>query len=452
MSMVQMYKRAVPSALRNRIASIPFIQRRKNLQLVKEGELLAKEIRAARGDDGKIRVALMETRRAFWLNHASIYEAMSEDKDFEVKVFAVPKRSPRGDMDWAEYRRLIDFFAQNRIPCVQAHDLEHGVWHNPLRFGLPDVVFLSQPYDFQQNFMYGSAYWSRFCKVAFLGYGLTLIDRPVIFKAPCFSNCQYIFFEHEIHRELLRLYSPEHEGKLIVSGHPSLDGYLRPLKESERLCFKSPASKRRIIWAPHFTVSSDNDIRRFSHFFDYYGVFVQLAKEHPELEIVMRPHPALFNFMVNVGLKTAREAEEYRDGFNALPNARVYEEADYISLFRQSDALVLDSVGFIGAYAPTGKPVCFLESAKRERLNPVGERLLHADYAAWDAEEIREFVERVVLGGDDYKKAERDAAVKKALFIPPEGAGKRIVEEIRARLNKKKGAEEIGSASGGASS
>lgn len=451
MSLVQMYKKAVPVTLRNRIASIPFIQRWKNFQLVKEGEQLAREIRADQDDDGKIRVALMETRRAFWLNHASIYESMSEDRDFEVKVFAVPKRSPRGDMDWTEYRRLIDYFNQQHIPCVHAYDWDRGVWSNPIRFGLPDVVFIAQPYDFQQNFMYGSSYWSHFCKVAFLGYGLTLIDRPVIFRAPCFANCQFIFFEHEIHRELLRSYSPEHEDKLIVSGHPSLDGYLRPLQESERLPFKSPVSNRRIIWAPHFTVSSDNDIRRFSHFFDYYGVFVQLAKEHPELEIVMRPHPALFNFMVNVGLKTAREAEEYRAGFNALPNARVYEEADYVSLFRQSDALVLDSVGFIGAYAPTGKPVCFLESAKRERLNPVGEQLLHADYAAWNAEEIREFVERVVLGGDDYKKAERDAAVKKALFIPAEGAGRRIAEEIKSRLNKKKGGKECNAANGGPS-
>ena len=156
----------------------------------------------------------------------------------------------------------------------------------------------------------------------------------------------------------------------------------------------------------------------------------------------MRPHPALFTYMVNVGLKTPREAEEYRDGFNALPNARIYEEADYISLFRQSDALVLDSVGFIGAYAPTGNPVCFLESAKRERLNSIGERLLHADYAAWDADEIREFVERVVLGGDDWKKAEREAAVKKLIYIPPEGAGTRIAREIKTRLHaeRKKGA------------
>lgn len=442
MSIVQMYKEAVPPVLRNRIASIPFIQRWKNRQLVQEGEQLARKIRTDRGEDGKIHVSLMETRRAFWLNHASIYEAMSEDGDFEVNIFAVPKRSPRGDMDWAEYRRLIDFFDRKRIPCVHAYDLARGVWHNPLRFGLPDVVFLSQPYDFQQNFMYGSAYWSHFCKVVFLGYGLTLIDRPAIFQAPCFVNCQYIFFEHEIHRELLRSYSPEQEGKLIVSGHPSLDGYLSPLKEFERLQFKSPASKRRVIWAPHFTVSSDNGIHGFSHFFDYYGVLVQLAKNHPELEIVMRPHPALFTYMVNVGLKTPREAEEYRDGFNALPNARIYEEADYISLFRQSDALVLDSVGFIGAYAPTGNPVCFLESAKRERLNSIGERLLHADYAAWDADEIREFVERVVLGGDDWKKAEREAAVKKLIYIPPEGAGTRIAREIKTRLHaeRKKGA------------
>lgn len=435
MNMKSLYKKTVPKSVRDWIAGLPAVQDRRNRRLVAEGERLATGLREKRKADNQIRVALMETRQGFWLNHASIYEAMQSDGNFDVQVFAVPKRSPAGDMDWSAYRHLVQFFGDEGIPCVHAYDLDEGKWNNPLSFGLPDVVFLSQPYDFQQNFMYGSNYWSRFCQVAFVDYGFTVDESSFIFKAPCLDNCRYIFCETKIVRNLFCFYSPQHESKLVVTGHPSLDAYLHPLKESQRIPFKSVESTRRIVWAPHFTVASEKTGHHFSNFFEYYELFIQLAKEHPELEIVMRPHPALFNFMVDCGMKTVREAKEYRERFEALPNAFIYDAPDYISLFRQSDAILLDSISFIAACAPAGIPVCFLESSKRARLNSIGERLLHADYAAWDAEEIREFVERVVLGGDDWKKAEREAAVKKLIYIPPEGAGARIAWEIKTRLH-----------------
>lgn len=435
MQLIQIYKLLIPERLRQRIAAIPVWQKWRNQKLVKDGERFAAKSRRNRVQDGRIHVAFLETRRGFWLNHASIYEAMKADGTFDVQVFAVPKRSPAGDMDWEEYRKVIGFFGTEGIPCVHAYDLEKREWNNPLSFGLPDIVFLCQPYDFQHNFMYTSHFLNRFCQVAILNYGFTIAN--LFFRAPCLENCQYIFCESNQLFEVFLQYSPELADRLIVAGHPSLDAYLRPLADSQHIPFKSLQSRRRIVWAPHFTVAGGKTALQVSNFFEYFETFIQLAEDHPELEIVMRPHPALFTFMVDCGMKTKREAEECRERFEALPNAFIYEGAEYISLFRQSDAMVLDSLSFIAAYAPSGKPVCFLESGKRARLNPVAERLLHAYYAAWDAEEIREFVERVVLGGDDWRKAEREAAVKKLIYIPPEGAGARIAREIKARANNK---------------
>lgn len=434
MKIIQLYKKIVPEQFRKRVASIPFVQKRRNIQLVKDGECMAEAFRSHNPGDGKIHVALMENRRAFWLNHASIYAAMQADEDFDVRVFAVPKRSPAGDMDWDEYRKLIDFFWREGIPCTHAYDFNAGTWANPLNFGVPDIVFLSQPFDFQQNFMYGSEYWSHFSKVAFLNYSYAVDKWPFLFRSPCLEHCSFIFCENTVSKGLFELYSPIQHNKLVVTGHPMLDSYLHSSSVHRRIPHKSPATRYRITWAPHFTVAPDRTEAHFSNFFEYYETFILLANEHPELEIIMRPHPALFKFMVDSGMKTVQEAQEYRVRFEALPNGFIYEDADYIALFCQSDAVLLDSIGFIAASGPSGKPVCFLESSKRERLNSLGERLLHAYYVAWDTEEIREFVERVVLRRDDYKKEEREAAVKKLLYMPPEGAGTRIAREIKSRL------------------
>lgn len=429
MELIQLYKHLIPEMLRHRIASIPVWQAWRNQQLVKDGERLAAEGRAHGLSDKKIHVALMETRRGFWLNHASIYEAMKADDAFDVHVWGVPKRSPGGDMDWVEYQSLIDYFEAEGIPCSRAYDLEKRKWHNPIEFGVPDVVFLSTPYDTQYNYLYGSSYLGHFSNVAILPYGFSMLN--LFYSAPCLKNCQYIFCENET---LQDLFAPEYASRLVVVGHPSFDPYLHPLEESKRMAYKSAGAKHRIVWAPHFTVATGVTTHQCSNFFAYYELFLQLAKDYPELEIVMRPHPELFKFMVVCGAKTEREAMDYRKRFESLPNAFIYEDPDYISLFRQADAILLDSLSFIAACAPSGIPVCFLESAKRQRVNSIGERLLHADYAAWDAGEIREFVERVVIGGDDYKQEERVAAVKKLLYMPPEGAGTRIAREIKTRL------------------
>jgi len=398
---------------------------------------LASASQNGNGPDGVVRVTLLETRRGFWLNHESIYLAMESDNAFDAQVLAVPKRTPGGDMDWREYQSLVDYFEVEGIPCNRAYDLEERKWHNPLEFGVPDVVFLSTPYDFQYNVMYGSSYWRHFSKVAILPYGFSM--TYLFYHEPCLENCQFIFCENETLREL---FAPEHASRLIVAGHPSLDPYLHPLEASQNMPFKSAQAKKRIVWAPHFTVASGVTTHHCSNFFEHFEVFTQLAKDNPELEIVLRPHPELFKFMVDSGMKTAGEAAAYRMQFESLPNTDIYEGTDYISLFRQSDAIMLDSLSFIAACAPAGKPVCFLESAKRARVNSIGERLLRAYYAAWDAGEIREFVERVVLGGDDWKKEEREAAVKKLIYIPPEGAGARIAREIKNRLLAERKEEE----------
>lgn len=427
----------MPQRLRLWIAGLQAVQAWRNRELLKKGKRLAAKTQMQRKDDRKIHVVFLETRRAFWLNHASIYSAMKGASTFDVHVIAVPKRTPGGDFDWDEYRHLIAFFDQEGIPCHHAYDFETRTWINPLRFVLPNVVFPSQPYDYQVNYMYGSSYWKHFCDVCFVDYGVNVAAFPFSAPESFFGNCRFLFAQSEMDWTILAKLVPEHAGKLVVTGHPVLDAYLHPLQSAKRLSFKSPKSMRRIIWAPHFTVSSGKTGHHFSNFFEYYELFIQLAQKYPELEIIMRPHPALFNFMVNCGLKTNQEALEYRSRFEELTNCRIYDDADYIALFRQSDALVLDSISFIGAYAPTGKPVCFLESPQRERLSPVGERLLHAYYAAWNQTEVQDFIEKIVLDGKDPRKQERQEVVRKVLYMPPEGAGERIAKEIKVHLSKR---------------
>ena len=385
MTVKDIYKRLVPPEARNFVAGHPWVLNFRNRQLVREGQRLAEAARAARKPDGKMRVTFIVQRPALWPNHASIYEAMKADPAFEVSVIAIPKIPPAASApDLAEYGRLINFLEGKSISFSNGYDESARSWINPLKFGLPDLVFLPQPYAHTQGHMYHSPYLKHFCELAYLNYGTTLSNMPQVqYKLPLYTACRYIFVESAAHKALFIAHAPALADRLFVTGHPKLDAYRGPVPSDMGL-WKCPDAKHRIIWAPNFTVTNDRTPHTFSNFFEYFDFFLDHARAHPDIEFVLRPHPELFEHIIWSGMKTREESNAYRDRFNALPNGQVYEGGDIFTMFRQSDALILDSIGFLAEYLPTGRPICFLESLRRQRLNPIGERLLHAYYAAWN--------------------------------------------------------------------
>lgn len=432
MTVKDIYKWLVPPEARNLVAGHPWVLRLRNWQLVREGRRLAAAARAARKPDGKIYVAFIVQRPALWVNHASIYAAMQADPAFEASVIAIPKIPPAAlAPDLAEYGRLMDFLAEKGIPFSKGYDESVRSWISPLVFGCPDIVFLPQPYAHTQGYLYHSTYLKHFCRVAYLSYGAALSHMPLIqYELPIYAACRWIFVESEAHKALFVAHAPALADRLFVTGHPKLDAYRESVPRDMGL-WKCPLAKRRIIWAPHFTVTKDRTPHTFSNFFEYYEFFLGYAAAHPDVEFVLRPHPELFEHMVATGMKTRAEANAYRDRFNALPNGQVYEGGDIFQMFRQSDALLLDSIGFLSEYLPTGKPICFLDSPRRQRLNPIGEKLLHAFYSAWNAAEIEEFVDQVIAGGDDWRRRDRERAIRTCIYMPPAGAGAEIKNIIK---------------------
>ncbi len=384
---------------------------------------------------GKIHVAFVVQNRSYWPNHASIYAAMREDPAFSVSVFAIPKFVTGSRfLDLVEYSQLQADLDSKGIPHFKGFDASRQQWLNPWDFRLPEVVFLPQPYREHLGHIYNSQYWRQYAKIAYIPYGILMANLPRLqYQLPFFKDCWRIFVESEAHRALYLTHNPEIYDRTVVTGHPKTDAYLTPTKPTG--LWKLPAARKRIIWAPHFTVSDTlSPGHTFSNFFSYFDFFVEQAKIHPDIEFMLRPHPELFGYIVAHGLITKQEAEEYRKRFDALPNGQVYQGADIFELFKESDALVLDSIGFLAEYLPTGNPICFLDSARRQRLNDIGEALLATYYKAWNVDEIGYFIENVVMNGNDPLKEQRLAALAANLYLPPNGAGYAIKEYIKANI------------------
>lgn len=89
--------------------------------------------------------------------------------------------------------------------------------------------------------------------------------------------------------------------------------------------------------------------------------FIYLAKKYEgKVSFIFKPHPNLRNsLIINGYMKSVDDYEKYLDEFRKLPNASVQEEGDYLALFDTSDAIINDSISFIGEYMYVNKPMLF---------------------------------------------------------------------------------------------
>ena len=132
---------------------------------------------------------------------------------------------------------------------------------------------------------------------------------------------------------------------------------------------------------------------------------------------VLRPHPMLRAGSVAQGLfQSEQEYDEYLDMWNRLPNAKVIESGTYSDIFKSSDAMILDSISFLGEYLYVHKPMLFL-TRERNTFNDFGSELAKILYTAdgGDFNAIKRFVENTVIQNDDYMLKEREAFFEKYL-------------------------------------
>jgi CDP-glycerol glycerophosphotransferase (TagB/SpsB family) len=97
------------------------------------------------------------------------------------------------------------------------------------------------------------------------------------------------------------------------------------------------------------------------------------AKAHPEIDIVLRPHPFLFGTLTGRDLMTADELKIWRESWDLLPNTFTDIDGPFTSLALASDALITDGVSFIAEYPlVTGKPAIFWKKPEHWEFSNLG--------------------------------------------------------------------------------
>ena len=141
-----------------------------------------------------------------------------------------------------------------------------------------------------------------------------------------------------------------------------------------------------------------------TNFFTYYRFLLKYAEEHPDTDLLFRPHPlALENFQKN-GDMTAEEAKSFVAQCEALPNVSLDKEKEYAATFWGADVLISDISGIIPEFFVTGKPLIFCASNMILTPETTTAQILEASYVVHDQAQLEACLDQLKAGIDPLKE------------------------------------------------
>lgn len=321
-----------------------------------------------------------------WDAQIDIYEAMARDPRFDPIVATINRKFP-GDGAYggeAQTSAALDSegIAHLRLgmePSFAALDI--------LRALAPDVIFRQSQWehDVPPAFATERLNFARICSVP---YGMSIVAQfsqgqahpggvdPQSFDQPYHRAAWRVFCETRQTRDYFVQFHHADPAKFVVSGYPKLSRLLRAREQADRWPVGNPARRRRrVIWAPHYSVRTS--WLGFGVFDRIYRDFLDYAAQRPDMEFVLKPHPALFPFAVSSGAMAQADLDGFLAAWRALPNCAV-ETGTYAHLFAASDMMITDGLSFFTEYPIFEKPLIFFDSGRHVALNALGRQALAA--------------------------------------------------------------------------
>lgn len=373
----------------------------------------------------KINIIFINCEASKWA-YQSIYEKFASDERFNIKIlisiFDMLQNKKYSYLDIEKRsQENFKFFKKQGMDVDYAYDFKKKKPVNLKKFN-PDIIFYDEPQSTikAQNVEKTSKYALNF----YCSYGSCITNGQNEFEE-IYKKLFVYFVDNSFVRENL-LKKGFRKENLILSGQPKLDNYLKPIQK-DNILWKT--DKKHIIIAPHFSFDDRTELR-FGTFNWNYEFFFEYAKNHPEYEFILKPHPSLKREIIKRKLMTLEEMKEYFKNWQNLPNAQVFEDGNYMDMFRTSDLLVTDCNSFLFEYLLTKKPVIRLINPKSKGHNEFGKKIIEGYYEAKSIEDIEKYFDKILIKEKDDLFKMRENIIKNVLNLPENGVNSVVYSYI----------------------
>ncbi len=417
-------KSFIPSFLKEWIKKVAFGRKLNKIQEAQRSEL--NRIR----NKEKIRVVFLLIHETVW-KYEGLYRLMEQDERFEPVVVVCPYTNDGEDTLFREMNQAFAAFKKKEYNVFKTFDDKNRKWIDIKSEFKPDIVCFTNPWNLTKNDYQIENFLDKL--TCFVPYGYeTTYNVKAYYDKPIHNFCWLYFLESGIHKSYSIKYSKNSGANTEVTGYPGID-FVYKAKEEIKTPWRT--DKKRIIWAPHHTIS---DKYNYSTFLEYSDIFFKIAKKYSDrIEIALKPHPLLRDKLSN-NFWGQVKTDDYFKSWTRLPNT-ILSEGSYEDLFMTSDALIHDCGSFLIEYLATLKPSLFLRRDLNvdHRMNEAGSMALSAHYKGDNIQDIENFIEEVVLNGKDEMNQSRENVFTKIVKPPNNNtASFNIYNEIKSRVQQ----------------
>ena len=348
----------------------------------------------------------------------SLIYLLNKDNLFNVTILLLPfnayKHDKLHESQLKEFNDNYDYFKSKGFNTVKAYDENINSLLDIELELMPDIIFYMSPWEeilpseykihnLPQNIIY--------CYIPYSMYLSNLKNDQ--FNRTLQKKAWKVFAQTSLHKQLAIKYSRNNGSNVLVTGYPKMDPLIENTEYIMPKIWKSINSEKiKIIWAPHYSIGGDKDVKlAFSTFENNYKFFHEYAKNHPETEWVFKPHPKLIYAGGRISSNedfNIENLKKYYETWENLPNATLYERGDYLNLFKNSDAMITDSISFLAEYLYVNHPGLLL-TRPEQKFNEFGEIVKEGWYRVdgKDLEGIEKFIENVLIEKNDTLKEKR---------------------------------------------
>ena len=361
-----------------------------------------------------INVVFFASVLSMW-RYQRIYELLKEHPRFNPSIVIVPFMSYSKEQQKIDVAMLKSYFDSLQIQYYVGGETVFNI-----RTDLsPDVLFYPQPYIplYPQQYDILSFKDRLLC---YLPYDFRTSTGKWAYNLPFHNFAWKLFYSTEFHRKEAQLFAYNKGRNVVVVGYPNADNYL--LKDHKDVWKKQESNKKRIIWAPHYTIFSGGPLAQ-SNFLWMSDFMLKLTEQYSEqIQFVFKPHPRLITELYKHKDWGKDKAECYYKEWATRGNTQI-ETGDFIDLFMTSDAMIHDSASFSVEYHYTGNPVMYIADNFEQQVaekGQLGQLTLRQHYVGKSKEDIISFIENVVIKGYDPMKDGRKEFYSRYL-LPPNG-------------------------------
>ncbi len=369
-----------------------------------------------------------------WDSLMDLYQAMRVSDFFEPVVATLPRLFPGSNKFTNEE---INHQGLERLNVPHLRFAMANSWEalDIIKAIAPEIIFRQTPWEADVPPAFGTSElaFSRLCYVPY--YGFNLLERFAVTEcgeADHYGDqffhrlCWRIYCETEATKHLLQSKSIRGGDHVVVAGHPKLDR-LWNARQRPDWPLDQGGRRFRLIWAPHHSIGTA--WLGFGTFLDCYREMIAWAWQDPGIEVVLKPHPALFTTLQK---QYPDQLKEFLESWGKLSNTAIAEGGDYGPLFAASDAMLTDGISFLAEYQLFDRPLVFLDSGHHAPFNELGQFIAGAAHCVDSVSAARELMEQRGSFSDPLRP--RREEVLRALMPLPGRSVQFILDDLRRGL------------------